>query len=321
MTHFIEQANRYGSERRPFFFMIDFEKVKPLILPLEECRDCGIYYSIEGDTNVELDQHDLPEIRFKGQPIDFIQYEKAFDHVKSHIQFGDSYLTNLCFPTPLDTNLSLRDMFRHTRARFKLLVDNDYMVFSPEPFVKIDRNQISTYPMKGTIDAHIDNAESKILNDGKEMEEHATIVDLLRNDLNRVAKNVRVERYRYIDRVTSHEGALLQVSSKIVGDLDDDAFSRIGDLLDQLTPAGSVSGAPKKKTTEIIREAEGQDRGYFTGIFGLFDGSSLKSGVMIRFVEKKESGMRFWSGGGITNRSNGKAEYNEMIQKVYVPIY
>ena len=87
-----------------------------------------------------------------------------------------------------------------------------------------------------------------------------------------------------------------------------------------LLPAGSICGAPKNKTVEIIKEVEGDDRNYFTGIFGYFDGHQLDSGVMIRFIEKQEEQLVFKSGGGITAQSDLILEYQEMIDKVYVPI-
>jgi para-aminobenzoate synthetase component 1 len=113
---------------------------------------------------------------------------------------------------------------------------------------------------------------------------------------------------------------LLQVSSKISGRLQEDYWPNLGDLLKRILPAGSVSGAPKKKTVEIIKSAESYSRGYFTGVVGLFDGNSFDSGVMIRFVEQRKNGMVFKSGGGITVNSDWKKEYQEMIDKVYVPI-
>ena len=84
-------------------------------------------------------------------------------------------------------------------------------------------------------------------------------------------------------------------------------------------PAGSISGAPKKKTIEIIDEVEGYERGSYTGIFGIFDGNDLDSGVMIRFIEKDGAEMYYKSGGGITINSIAENEYNELIDKVYVP--
>ena len=112
----------------------------------------------------------------------------------------------------------------------------------------------------------------------------------------------------------------MQLSSKISGELAADYENHIGDLIFKLLPAGSISGAPKKKTIEIIAEAEQYARGYYTGIFGYVDGETLDSGVMIRFIEKTSKGMIYKSGGGITAKSDVRKEYQELTDKVYVPI-
>jgi para-aminobenzoate synthetase component 1 len=174
--------------------------------------------------------------------------------------------------------------------------------------------------MKGTIDAKISDAEKVILNDNKETAEHYTIVDLIRNDLNSVSKRVRVERFRYIDTIVTNEKKLLQVSSEVCGDLEKNYLAHIGDIIFALLPAGSVSGAPKRKTIKIIAATEGRERGYYTGIFGIFDGHNLDSGVMIRYIEKSGDGYIYYSGGGITSFSDPLSEYKEMIDKIYVPI-
>lgn len=77
----------------------------------------------------------------------------------------------------------------------------------------------------------------------------------------------------------------------------------------------------RKKTLEIIEEAESYERGYYTGIFGIFDGKDLDSAVMIRFIENINGNLYFKSGGGITFMSNPEQEYQELIDKVYVPIF
>jgi len=195
------------------------------------------------------------------------------------------------------------------------------LVLSPEIFVRIEGQTISSFPMKGTIDADIPDAENIILNDPKEMAEHATIVDLIRNDLSLVAEKVEVKRYRYIETIKTNKQDLLQVSSEITGLLPDDFRDRLGDILFELLPAGSICGAPKAKTLEIIQEAEGYDRGYYTGICGYFDGNNLDSGVMIRYMEQDGAQLTFKSGGGITSQSELIKEYEELIQKVYVPLY
>ena len=95
-----------------------------------------------------------------------------------------------------------------------------------------------------------------------------------------------------------------------------------GDLFISLLPAGSITGAPKPRTVQIIREAETYDRGFYTSVTGYFDGRNLDSAVLIRFLEQPPDGTKvFKSGGGITFRSEARNEYEEMKQKVYVPLY
>ena len=173
--------------------------------------------------------------------------------------------------------------------------------------------------MKGTIDASIPNAEEKLLNSKKEIAEHNTIVDLIRNDLSMVSKKVRVNRFRYIDRIKTRDKDLLQVSSEISGELENDYHKNIGTILSKLLPAGSICGAPKAKTVEVILNAESYERGYYTGIFGVFDGENMDSAVMIRYMEKSKDGFVFKSGGGVTALSDTREEFQELIDKVYVP--
>ena len=174
--------------------------------------------------------------------------------------------------------------------------------------------------MKGTIDCNIPNAEQILLNDPKEISEHNTIVDLMRNDLSMVARKVSVDRFRYIEAIKTNEKNILQASSEISGILPDNFRDHIGDILSTLLPAGSISGAPKEKTVDILLKTEAYNRGFYTGIFGVFDGENLDSAVMIRYIEKNGDGFTYKSGGGITFQSEVEKEYQEMIDKVYVPI-
>ncbi|MDO9795072.1 aminodeoxychorismate synthase component I, partial [Glaesserella parasuis] len=161
---------------------------------------------------------------------------------------------------------------------------------------------------------------NKLLNSEKEFTEHNTIVDLIRNDLALVSKYIQVTKYRYVEKVETHRGAIYQTSSEICGELDENWQENIGTMLDKLLPAGSISGAPKVKTVEIIQQAEQQERGYYTGIFGYFDGENVESAVAIRYIEKQGDTYYFRSGGGITALSQLDGEYNEILEKVYVPI-
>jgi len=142
---------------------------------------------------------------------------------------------------------------------------------------------------------------------------------LIRNDLSRVATEVRVDRYRYLDILQTNKGDILQTSSEISGKLSDYYQMHIGEILDAQLPAGSITGAPKDKTLKIISEAETYQRGFYTGIMGLYQGGELNSAVMIRFLEDNENGRFFKAGGGITSKSDCRKEYEEVIQKIYLP--
>jgi para-aminobenzoate synthetase component 1 len=198
-------------------------------------------------------------------------------------------------------------------------VKDEFIVFSPEIFVRIEDDTIRSYPMKGNINASIPDAEQIIMEDEKELSEHNTIVDLIRNDLSIISNNVEVTRYRYIEKIETSVDTLLQVSSEISGSLTSDWKMRIGDIIVPLLPAGSISGAPKLETLRIIRESEIEERGYYSGVCGIFNGSSFDSCVMIRFIEQKAGRYVYRSGGGITYLSDPLKEYNELISKVYVP--
>ena len=129
------------------------------------------------------------------------------------------------------------------------------------------------------------------------------------------------QEYRYIDELQTNRGTILQTSSEIQGILPDNYLENLGNIIFRLLPAGSITGAPKTKTMQIISEAETYERGFYTGVMGYFDGNNLDSAVMIRFVEQEGDRMYFKSGGGITCRSEAQSEYHEMKQKIYVPIY
>jgi para-aminobenzoate synthetase component 1 len=249
------------------------------------------------------------------------EYKSKFDLVKKRISFGDSYLTNLTVKTKIDLNQSLEELYFQTAAKYKMCWKNQFLVFSPETFVQIKEGEIFSFPMKGTIDASIPNAEGIILNDQKELAEHVTIVDLIRNDLSTVASEVKVTRFRYVETIKTNQKDLLQVSSEINGRLSKNYYSTIGSILISLLPAGSVSGAPKNKTLQIIGQAEKEKRGYYTGVVGYFDGKNLDSGVMIRFIEQERNQFYYRSGGGITSQSKMESEYQEAIDKIYVPVY
>lgn len=319
MKNFIHTANQFGQTRTPFFFLIDFEQQKPLILPLAETGANGVFFAFGQQTNAAFPQPHKP-FHFGKTPIKFDRYQQGFERVQHEIQAGNSYLLNLTYPTVISTNYSLAEIFAATSAKYKLYLAEQFVCFSPETFVRTEGGKIYSYPMKGTINAALPNAAEQLMASDKEFTEHNTIVDLIRNDLALVSHNIQVSRYRYLEKVQTHQGAIYQTSSEICGELPENWQAQIGTMLAKLLPAGSISGAPKEKTVQIIQQAEVGERGYYTGVFGYFDGENLDSAVAIRYIEQQGERLIFRSGGGITAKSDLEEEYEELLEKVYVPI-
>ncbi len=309
--------NRLGASYTPFLFIISYNKTKIFVQSLENL-DKDIFYKLEDWRNYPIEPLEK-DYTFSFSPVDLATYKKSLETILEEIRAGNTYLLNLTFATPIQTDLNLKEIFTYARAKFKLYFKGKFICFSPERFVEIEGDTIATYPMKGTIDAVLPHAKESILSNEKEMAEHVMIVDLMRNDLGIIGKDIKVERFRYVDRIKAGDKELLQVSSKITAKLPENWHTQIGTLLDRITPAGSITGTPKKKTMEIIDQVENYDRGFYTGIFGIFDGKSLRSGVMIRFIEEQGGQMRYKSGGGITIDSDPQSEYEELIDKIYLP--
>jgi len=316
------KINFYSRKEIPFFFVIDFECNNFEVIPLKEINPKKILYNLNGFTNDKkhLIPKSLKKVEIKIFPQDYSLYKKKFDLIQKNLRAGNSYLINLTLKTKIKINCSLKEIYSISKAKYKLFYNDNFTVFSPEIFLKIKNGIVYTFPMKGTIDANIKNAREKILQNDKEMAEHVTIVDLLRNDLNIIAKNIKVDNFRYLDRLKTNNKDLFQVSSIISGKLAKNYKKNLGNIITSMLPAGSVTGAPKKKTVEIIKNTEDYERGFYTGIFGYFDGENLDSSVMIRFIEKEGENFFYKSGGGITLYSDPKLEYQEILDKIYVPI-
>lgn len=349
----IDKINRLASQDEPFLFVINYQGDKAFIRQLSDINPEECLFDFEGRGNLshvwkETLKEGTSETTWQIEPPLYEDYERSFNIVKSNIMAGNSYLTNLTCKVPVSCNLSLEAIFHRAKGKYKLLLRRSesltpFVCFSPETFVRIKNGRIYSYPMKGTLDASLPNAEKLLMEDRKEAAEHATIVDLIRNDLSRVAEDVRVDKYRYVDVLHTNKGDILQTSSEISGRLPEDYPHHLGEILDAQLPAGSITGAPKDKTMQIIHEAEGYDRGFYTGIMGIYDQGELNSAVMIRFIEEETSPvdfeadgeknfkanegkkpkesrkLYFKAGGGITSKSDCRREYEEVIQKIYLP--
>lgn len=308
------KLNHYGSLKEPFLFINSYDSSMNDFFLLKDLPQ-----DVNFEMNVKVSSKINKNIQIKKELISFKAYKKKFDTIQEEIKSGNSYLLNLTCKTKINCDLSLVQIYDLAKSKFKIKYKNEFVCFSPERFIEIKKNKISTYPMKGTIDANLPNAKTRILGDLKEMAEHTMVVDLLRNDLSMVSSNVRVNTFRYIDKINAGNKELLQISSKISGSLESSWRNNIGDILDKLLPAGSITGCPKINTVKILKNVEAYERGYYTGICGVFDGENLDTFIMIRFIEKSKEDLFYKSGGGITCDSDVSSEYKELEDKIYIP--
>ncbi len=316
-----QRMNNLAMQGVPFLFIIDYEGKHAVVEPENEVDANELKYCFNGRGNATQTAYPAnKDIEWGIEPPTEAEYQHGFNIVRNAMLAGNSYLANLTCRIGLRTNLSLPDLYNAAEARYRLWMKDKLVCFSPETFVKIAQGEISSYPMKGTAEDLSPSSAEQLLANEKEAAEHATIVDLIRNDLSMVAYDVHVERYRYVERLNTHRGPLLQTSSEIRGRLTPHLMQRPGDVIFSQLPAGSITGAPKKKTVEIIAEAENYHRDFYTGVMGRWDNGELDSAVMIRFIDQCHGKLFFKAGGGITAKSNWKDEYHEVIEKVYAPI-
>lgn len=316
-----DKMDELSQKKVPFFFMVDFLGTKVEVYEEDELKVNNIFIQFENFQNFTNTRTITSQVKLDSFPMSKSEYEVGFNHVQNQLKLGNSYLTNYTCKTEIEINLTLEEIFSESKAKYKVLYQDQFVFFSPETFVEIHNNEIFTHPMKGTIDASKENAVEVLKNDVKEKAEHYTVVDLLRNDLSIVADEVKVNEFQRIDFIKTKQKDLYAMSSEISGILKPEFQNKIGSIMKTLLPAGSILGAPKSKTLEIILDAENYDRGFYTGVCGWFDGENLDSCVMIRFIEKEGTQLFFKSGGGITHLSNLADEYQEMKNKIYVPIH
>lgn len=254
--------------------------------------------------------------------ISFSEYQKAIAKIKTYLRNGTNYQTNFTFKLKfnffgdaLDFYLSLRQS-QPTAYAALINTGKDFIVsLSPELFFKKSGNAIITRPMKGSFERGLteeeDRSNIKILgSDKKNQAENLMIVDLLRNDLGKIAKKVWVPRLFNIEKYRT----IHQMTSTIAAKAKDDIG--IKDIFSALFPSGSVTGAPKIKTIGIIKELEKEERGVYTGAIGYFSPKKTACfSVAIRTIHLKNKKGEMGIGGGIVYDSSTVKEYEEALLK------
>lgn len=252
-------------------------------------------------------------------------YIDNFKQVQGYIQAGDCYQANLaqCFEAPFRGSPwhafeTLSRAFPTPFSAFIDLGEQQIVSLSPERFVYIEGNEVETKPIKGTRRRGANAAEDLALREElaaseKDRAENLMIVDLLRNDLGRscVTGSVRVESLFQIESYRNVHHLVSTITGKLL-----EGLTPFRALMNAY-PGGSITGAPKIRSMEIIQELEARPRGPYCGsIFYLSCHGRMDSSISIRTALCRDGIMRFWGGGGIVADSVADSEYQETLTKV-----
>jgi para-aminobenzoate synthetase component 1 len=255
------------------------------------------------------------------------EYLATVNNVLKHIQRGDVYEMNLCQEfyltnckiNPYETYIKLNNISPTPFSAFGRFNDRFLLCASPERYILKEGKRVISQPIKGTIARGLTTEDDyqlreKLRNDPKEQSENIMIVDLVRNDLSRVAEKASVIVDELCEIYPFKQ--VNQMISTISCNLDD-KFDAI-DLLKATFPMGSMTGAPKVSAMKLIEQYERSKRGLFSGAVGYIDpDQNLDFNVVIRTIlyNKTRKYLSYTVGGAITNLSNPESEYNECLLK------
>lgn len=278
--------------------------------------------SIEFPDDTNADKFSINNFKLNASKENFI---KALDRIHHYISEGDTYQVNYSikgkFSFKGDYSAFFEQLIFNQSAKYITFIntgDSIIISLSPELFFDIKDRYISTRPMKGTIQRGVNNQSDSLnryslKNSEKNKAENLMILDLLRNDLGRISKFGSV-RVRKIFELEKYE-TLSQMVSEVESELNDNI--KFSDIIKNIFPCGSVTGAPKIRTMEIIKELEKESRGIYTGTIGLFHKSKIKFNVAIRTMKiipgtgEGELGI----GSGVVWDSEPEKEYDEVLLK------
>ena len=254
-------------------------------------------------------------------------YEKAIAQIHHHLRQGDTYQVN--YTVQLKQELSANPLAIYNRmvveqeAGYNAYVEHDDMAvisMSPELFFEQNDRELTTRPMKGTTKRGLNDDDDLkeaawLEQDPKNRSENMMIVDLLRNDMNRLSEvgSEHVERLCQVEQYSTVWQMTSTIKSQLRPDID------LVEIFRSLFPCGSITGAPKIATMEIIKDLEPQSRGVYCGTVGLLlpNGRRIFN-VAIRTIQLHREQAIYGVGGGITWDSTWESEYREVHQKAAV---
>ncbi|MRI34372.1 aminodeoxychorismate synthase, component I [Endozoicomonas sp. OPT23] len=253
------------------------------------------------------------------------EYSEVFDRVQDYILAGDTYEVNLTQEFTAKYSGSSWSAYKHLRtvspAPYSAFInhpDITILSHSPERFIKVADRKVETHPIKGTRPRGVTPEEDQslaeeLLSSQKDQAENLMIVDLLRNDLGRVCKTGSIEVPRLFG-LESYANVHHMVST-VTGELADD--HSLLELMESAFPGGSVTGAPKIRSMEIIRELEASARSVYCGSIGYIScNGNMDTSITIRTIVANDNTLHCWGGGAIVADSDCHQEYQESITKV-----
>ena len=258
---------------------------------------------------------------------DLYFYKYNIEKIKSYLEFGETYQINYSNQRKYSYGgcgfslyLHLRNIAKPKNGFYLNTGFEKILSLSPENFFEVQKNMISTYPIKGTINRSKNNAEDKILydkllNSSKDKAEHLMIVDLLRNDLGKICEYGSVNT-KDLYNIKSFE-TIHHMESKITGKLK--KRTEFQDIIKALFPGGSITGAPKERSMEIIDELEDYNRGIYTGTIGYLSSNKyMNFNIAIRTLSLNSQQGIYPVGGGIVWDSTSEGERNEALNKAKI---
>ncbi|MDD3435584.1 MAG: aminodeoxychorismate synthase component I [Candidatus Gastranaerophilales bacterium] len=253
-------------------------------------------------------------------------YSKAIEQIKEEIACGNTYEVNYTYDWKIETDIDGFELYKSILPQqttpYNAYIKNNYeeiLSFSPELFFELESNKIRTKPMKGTVKRGKTKEEDEknikfLKNDVKNRAENVMIVDLLRNDLGKIAKTGTVKVDKLFE-IETHK-TLHQMTSEISAELEKN--TTLFDIFEAIFPCGSITGAPKISTMEIIDKLEKGKREVYCGAIGLITPEKTIFSVPIRILQKKnnEQGFLCRIGGAIVWDSTAEEEWEETLTKI-----
>jgi para-aminobenzoate synthetase/4-amino-4-deoxychorismate lyase len=339
LNKFFKQIDKEISSRKNYYAALNYElgycfeeKLKHF---LKGCNNTlGYFRFFESDNVKEIKSSSIEFDLFTQEGKKFISdfriktdkeiFSKNIDKIKKYIETGYTYQVNYTTKASYKLVSQIEELiaqliFNQSASYIALINEGDKIVISisPELFFKIEDNKIVSRPMKGTIRRGLSFIDDKLQleklkNSKKDHAENIMIVDLIRNDLGRVCEYDTVKTTSRLN--TEKYETVYQLTSTIEGKIKTESIYKI---LKNIFPCGSITGAPKIKTMEIIKELEYSERGIYTGAIGFNNGQKTIFNVPIRTLEidKNNNTGHIGIGSGIVWDSNPEDEYEECKSK------